>query len=791
MESEFRYGTSLGSTITIRPNGFGADDGATLKRAFEGITSEMVSEGDFHIQLSNNIKTMIIEPFNQWSKDHRDRVDFSNTKLKVSLKNYEKVVSETEKTRNKYFNKCRIFEEEKNKFEDPEAELNSSNLQSESNNNNEKSPQPSEKSDAIQDEDDYNKDIVTIGSIEFDKKHRKGLFEAMLNEIPQADFKVPILGTYNNVSTGSEIVDWLQHKLGIQKVRSAEVFGQDLVTLGYIRLVGQVGSTFGNSSILHYQWKPQSFFEAGLTKSEATNGSTGGTVGDYLGEMIGISNTANLNETPLQKHARELKALEQKYETDVINLDDLRCTLEETIIDHLSFMEKCELDRLKALKKTTLDFSAAISNKIQSLSSVVEKLILYQETINPLNDLNFLLDNYKTGSYTPKVILYDNYYKSSDSQVFGVDLEARCRVDNKKVPLIISGILSYMDSIYPIMENDEIRQLIWITQVKLKSTHELRKKLNIPGPIMKREILSDCEPSVIASVLKLYLLELPESVIPSNLYDVFKSIYKQYGNNSIVSSGDNNSTNNEFDQISLRLSAIQNTLSGLSKCNIATLDVITRHFARLISIINTPSDDNTKVSSPTSSIKPPHLDFKTRISQELSGCILRPKVQSNLTLGDRHVSRLISDLITYRDTIFKALKRQNSSSRSSSLRNPSSSQVRSGSRSGSSMLGKGLHGRSAPPPNLPNIDTKLPSPVPVQLYDTNVNNKNNSGEDVSSSPVSLNRRSSITSQPLPKARYKPLKSVSGIQDLDSINSEAKSAAAENSGAKKLGSPIDT
>ena len=84
------------------------------------------------------------------------------------------------------------------------------------------------------------------------------------------------------------------------------------------------------------------------------------------------------------------------------------------MMDHQNFMDRCELDRLNAIKSVIFDFSGAISNVIPSLQSTVDNMMLYQETVQPLGDLRYLLENYRTGAFVPKVQVYDNYYNSVD-----------------------------------------------------------------------------------------------------------------------------------------------------------------------------------------------------------------------------------------------------------------------------------------------------------------------------------------------------------------------------------------
>lgn len=93
-------------------------------------------------------------------------------------------------------------------------------------------------------------------------------------------------------------------------------------------------------------------------------------------------------------------------------------------------------------------------------------------------------------------------------QTFGVDIEARARADRKRMPSIVMDILAYLGSHYPDMEDDESRRNIWLANVPLEASHHLRNKIN-NGQGAPQEILAEYDLPIVASVLKLYLLELP------------------------------------------------------------------------------------------------------------------------------------------------------------------------------------------------------------------------------------------------------------------------------------------
>jgi len=66
----------------------------------------------------------------------------------------------------------------------------------------------------------------------------------------------------------------------------------------------------------------------------------------------------------------------------------------------------------------------------------------------------------------------------------------------------------HLDERYPELEDDEKRKAVWLTNVPLPTTHELRAKLN-NGKSPDAAILREYDITIVAAVLKLYLLELP------------------------------------------------------------------------------------------------------------------------------------------------------------------------------------------------------------------------------------------------------------------------------------------
>ncbi|KAG6356598.1 hypothetical protein INS49_014471 [Diaporthe citri] len=645
-EAEELYGTRLNDiapAVDKVQGGFSKDDGATVRKAYEGIRTEMAEGANKHKKIAQNIRDLVVNPFSRWCENHETRIQDSQDELQNRIKAHDRQAELVKKLRSNYFNKCRLVEdlEEETKFafQDPES-----------------SPKPkipeikvSENKEAeVSDEDS----IFEIGDETFDVEEMKKRLAHMLNNIKLQDTKVPILGTYMNTSAGADIVEYLQKYMDTTSVSYAERIGQDLVSSGFLRLVGNVGNTFANSSKMFYQWRPRAFQMSGVpekkptvgrTFSLASNGSDAvdspvvGTVGEYLAGWNPLNN-AHPGETPPQRLRREQREADDRYKDGVKKLDEARCELEEAITVHLKFLERCELDRLKAIKTVILDFSGCVSNVIPSLQSAVDNMMLFQETIQPEGDLRYLLENYRTGRFAPKVVVYENYYNKVDEQTFGVDLEARARADKKRVPMMVTTILTYLDNHYPDLEGDEARRGVWLVDVPLSQTHTLRNKVN-DGKPFSPDVLSEFDIPTVASLLKLYLLELPDSLVSSHVYEIIRTIY---------------TTPNPDTSDAGRVSVLQQTLSQLRLTNIATLDACMNHFTRLIEL--TSADE----------------EYVAALATTLAPCILRPRVETSLTMEEKHAYRLLRDLFAHKTAIFSELKRMSTLGHSTSVTNSNS-----------------------------------------------------------------------------------------------------------------------
>lgn len=654
MELEMLYGTSLKSISTnAKPSSkrqTNDDYASTIKNVYSELHDNFNKQGQSHLEIAENIEAMVLNPFEKWCKEHEQRIGYSTSTINAKYKSLKSTQAQVDKLQKKYFNKCRILEEFKSHYSEEELNEEMSDSEFYRKISGSKAVESTD-----EDGDEEAETSFEFTHAEFNSKQMETLLKKMLIGIPRTAYKVPILGTYQDVSTGSSITQWvLDNVPEVEKnLDKAEKFGQDLIKYEFIRVVGSMGKSFINSSQFFYQWKQKAFDLAQIIPNSSDGGSNGFSRGfstfnfDDVKEAIGVSGVDYSDKSQYPRLLNDVRSLDALYFEKIRELDALRCEFEELVMDHLTFMQKCELDRLKAIKKVTFDFIASFANRVKQLQMVTDELVLLEETINPVSDLKFLIENYATGYYKPHVTLYDNYYDSNLRQTFGVDLNVKSRLDKKVVPIILQCILSHLDHTYPDLKNDEERINLWTQPVHLSNVHKLRSQLNdLSDPSKISEILSQSNPVVTTNVLKLYLLELPDSLIPHNFYDVIKLLYVNY---------------NEESQKATRINGLQNVLSELPKCNIATLDALLTHLKRLVQIIGAKDKEASK-------------NLQNALCLEFGKLILRPKTSTHSELSkssfnDKHPVSTMQDLLKNKETIFNELRRNSSKTKSNSAAN--------------------------------------------------------------------------------------------------------------------------
>jgi len=216
----------------------------------------------------------------------------------------------------------------------------------------------------------------------------------------------------------------------------------------------------------------------------------------------------------------------------------------------------------------------------------------------PDSDLTALIERYRTGPFRPEAQVYESIAHDEADAVFGIDLrrEGAWRVDNQDndgpgvIPQVISALLSALEEAYKQLPTD-LGQILarklaehylkflsiekrkaWIYEVPLGAVHHLREVLNglKPEEPISPEIFVKYDAPVLASTVKLWLLELDP---PLALYEGWDELRKLYP--TVGSAGTD-------ENLEHRLQEVSSALQKLPKVHLSVLDTVVKHIRALV-----------------------------------------------------------------------------------------------------------------------------------------------------------------------------------------------------------------
>ncbi|ORZ25661.1 hypothetical protein BCR42DRAFT_400630 [Absidia repens] len=365
--------------------------------------------------------------------------------------------------------------------------------------------------------------------------------------------------------------------------------------------------------------------------NNASNSDLGSSADDLSSTSSALSSSSSLgfwsrqrwtSLTPKQSNyqqlCRDMETADQHYKQAVHKAESLRMEIEENLFMHFDEMESLELERIQTLKQAFISMAAAFSNTIPIYKDTYDRMMLYQETLQPDKDIQVIVEQYRTSKFCPRPILYENYFSGVVSeQLFGAPIENVVEIEKTHVPLLIVNGLAVIESELPHLHNEE-RKKIWTTPLPLDLIHNTRNELNrMNGVPISQETLKKHNILLLASVLWLYLLELPDCLVTFELYDTIKLLY-----------GNQNQQDNDC-----HLASLGKLMTTLPSANYETLKTLLYHLKRVIEAANESSLIQVLIS---------------RFTQ----IIIRPDLISAMNRHDRHPHRFVRDLLEHMDIIF-------------------------------------------------------------------------------------------------------------------------------------------
>lgn len=427
---------------TFKLTGFGRDEGAGLFKCFSQLKETSRRIGEQHKDTATAVTQHVLVPLQDFHEEYKRNISHSKQAVDSTLKQFDGLIKEAEKSRAVYHRKCKEADKaEELALKNAAASNNNavatvSTAENKSASSSATLPSPpssttqEEGSTSPTSESNNNAPTTTATTTTSTTKIQLGnqimlqseldsLIRRMRQEITIKDHRVPILGTYKNTSTGEDIAIWLQHHLPQCKdsPAMADVVGQQLIQpYNILRLIGQRGNKFTASSSSFYQWRSivdddSSSILSSSTTAEATYAALGGLMDKIATPPLSTSTpAATANEEPHKKARRDAEKSDQAYRTAVIKLDQMRMAIEEAMFAHFTEMEQVELQRIQQLKELISSFIASMSIAIPQDKLVIEEMMVFQESLKPNQDIQYIIQQYAVSGFAPKAILYDNYY---------------------------------------------------------------------------------------------------------------------------------------------------------------------------------------------------------------------------------------------------------------------------------------------------------------------------------------------------------------------------------------------
>ncbi|KAG9037564.1 hypothetical protein FRB95_005146 [Tulasnella sp. JGI-2019a] len=517
---------------------------------------------------------------------------------------------------------------------------------------------------------------IVLGGVTLAASEVSALLFKAQSEMTVRNVKVTLFGEYDHCFSGEEFVVWL--KMSVDGFKGSLDLAEEAartLTEEYqaLRRIGELGNKFDNSPSVFYQFRPKAFnLQASLQRPSQDDAVLISPAGSNFSETVASSvkrsntvfssivkavQTATAGdpstELPHIKARRLAEEADATYRKAARNLDQHRCALEERIEETLKVLQRWEMDRLNAIKTVLLQYKGMTSAVHEPLSAINERSSLLISSFIPESDVKALIERYRTGPFRPDPKIYESITHEMDTS-FGIDLrkwagegafqpirsigsvdEMHFDLAREDLPPVLTGLLEALRSAYGKLPTDDQRRKTWIYEVPLVPVHQLRATLNtLPMDMpVAQDIFSKCDTPVLASAVKLWLLELNPPVGMWEGWEEVKKVYRSVGADTEL----------EGDKEKEHIEELKGILAKLPVIHLKVLDAVVTHLKTLIDTTTTPESNDMYI---------------TKLSMSMGRSILRPRQETSMSIQSNHAHRFFADLIRHHEDLLPPVLEQ-------------------------------------------------------------------------------------------------------------------------------------
>lgn len=511
--------------------------------------------------LAVDLKDNVVIRLHEFLDDYKDFIKSSRNSLQFQYNQYIRLIQSCTTIEKKLISRVTTLENAQSNSglaETSQTDINQSQLPSSTASETSVIPKPqAEVKSEDRDEDDTFKFPLTIGSTVLQTlDNLSDLLYTMIDEIKVKRRLIPLPGVNNEYFASEELVKWVRNSLPDENtLLKLEKFGQDLLDLNLITPWNKisVGRRIFASDSGYYEFTDLTRFIAKFnnhdeeseedvdTNNAEDSAETSEIAPSAASSSIWSSIKNPFTGTPADPELlkKEVAELNEKYINELKCLNLEKATLEQLITSTCVKAQTYETNRdhlLILLNEQLVD--KLISHHQAALQSLQELkgTKLSEDTVQ--YDLLQSMTNSKGGWFWPtNELRYINHMEQSHNchlELIGVDLVNLALDYNEKnskwrsLPVLIKSTIEYLDAAegvdkswtapLDLTSSNRLKNVLLSEVVKFSQIEGLEDQASAVKALTK-ELCSGETSNSIVNFFKLWLLELPDSVVPFTCYD--------------------------------------------------------------------------------------------------------------------------------------------------------------------------------------------------------------------------------------------------------------------------------
>ncbi|KDE06877.1 hypothetical protein MVLG_02765 [Microbotryum lychnidis-dioicae p1A1 Lamole] len=554
----------------LREDGFAANEGGSLRTGLESILSSTVMEARARWNLAQDLDRNIATPFATWSRSHQGRIASSRNLIESHLSEWEKAHANAAKLKTSYDEACRNADEAEDELAHHHLKMPTSPPRSTPKTSRSNSIETNKgKGRASEPGDDDAKSVEGADTIDDD-----------------------------DVPLGRATISALARRFTVRKLAQPS------------------GTTTGT--------EPTESASTVEPKVGAALDWSKATISSLIDRVAGPQTGAGRIERA-RLHAEEV---EKRYREAIVHLDTKRLQLEEVYAEHVAYVQRCETDRSKAAASVLKSFHVAVAALPKLIDGSLERVSTTLELLRPEKDVVGIIERSKTGSFQPRPITFHCHYSEPPSEAFGIDLrryeETRSPSD-AVVPPVLTFLLDYIQNASRTISSNAEKRRIWLYETPLGMQHRLRSLLQDPSRAGHlRSLVDKFDLPVVASTVKLWLLELEIPPIVFSQYDELRHLYPKRVGSEIVN---------------VPAKLLAEHLARMPVTHLEVVRAMILYFAEMIQSTPTEGTETDEV-------------YLQKLALSVARCLVRPRQETSLSIDDRFPTLVFSDLVKNHAVIF-------------------------------------------------------------------------------------------------------------------------------------------